>query len=393
MRKVAVLGGGPAGAFAAEKLANGGLDTILIDEKMAWEKPCGGGLTYKAYSQYPFLIDNDTPKKLVSTTCLSTDKTGAAQLTLDRPLLIYSRFELNQMLLNRAEKAGAALEKTRVLDIERREKGWMLTTRAGKLEADFCVVAMGARNPLREVGTKWAPGDTATALGYFVPTTQPHIDIQFFPQFEGYIWVFPREGHLSVGICGKGEPAQVLRTKLERYMREKGIPIEGSTFYGHVLPSLQKPAWKNNRVAGDGWMAVGDAAGLVDPVTGEGLYYAIRSGDLASKVVLADAHSAAEQPLAYERLLQHEFTEDLEFAARIAKRLFMGQFLYENVPARMIQFIRKSPTFCDLMQDLFAGTQNYMGLKKRLMDNMRGTVQEILMNLFFHRLIPRTNRA
>lgn len=393
MKRVAVLGGGPAGAFAAERLASGGLDTILFDEKMAWEKPCGGGLTYKAYSQYPFLIENETPKRLVNTTCLSTDKTGAAKLTLDRPVLIYSRFELNQMLLNRAEKAGASLEKTRVLDIERRGKGWMLTTRAGKMEADFCVVAMGARNPLREVGTKWGPGDTATALGYFVPSDQPHIDIQFFPQFEGYIWVFPREGHLSVGICGKGEPAQLLRAKLERYMHEKGIPIQGSTFYGHVLPSLQKPAWRNNRVAGDGWMAVGDAAGLVDPVTGEGLYYAIRSGDLASKVVLADEHAPADQQYAYGRLLRHEFTDDLEFAARLAKRLFMGQFLYENVPARMIQFIRRSPTFCDLMQDLFAGTQNYMGLKKRLMENMRGTVQEILMNLFFHRLLPRPNRA
>jgi choline dehydrogenase-like flavoprotein len=61
MRKVAVLGGGPAGAFAAEKLARAGLETILLDEKLAWEKPCGGGITYKAYERYPFLRDNDTP--------------------------------------------------------------------------------------------------------------------------------------------------------------------------------------------------------------------------------------------------------------------------------------------------------------------------------------------
>src|SRR5512136_1028725 len=65
MKTVAVLGGGPAGAFAAERLAEAGLATILFDEKLAWEKPCGGGLTYKAYSEYPFLIHNDTPKKLI----------------------------------------------------------------------------------------------------------------------------------------------------------------------------------------------------------------------------------------------------------------------------------------------------------------------------------------
>src|SRR5262249_29884262 len=57
MKRVAVLGGGPAGAFAAERLANAGVNTVVIDEKLAWEKPCGGGLTYKAWSQYPFLIE------------------------------------------------------------------------------------------------------------------------------------------------------------------------------------------------------------------------------------------------------------------------------------------------------------------------------------------------
>src|SRR3954449_6128974 len=102
MKRVAVLGGGPAGAFAAERLASAGLDTIVLDEKLAWEKPCGGGLTYKAYSQYPFLIDNDTPKKFVTQTHIATAKVGSASLSLRKPLLIYSRYELNKMLLDRA---------------------------------------------------------------------------------------------------------------------------------------------------------------------------------------------------------------------------------------------------------------------------------------------------
>src|ERR1035437_2157433 len=63
MKRVAILGGGPAGAFAAEKLASAGLGVVLMDEKLAWEKPCGGALTHKAYSQYPFLIENSTPKR------------------------------------------------------------------------------------------------------------------------------------------------------------------------------------------------------------------------------------------------------------------------------------------------------------------------------------------
>ena len=55
MRTVAVLGGGPAGAMAACQVVAAGARAILFDEKMAWEKPCGGGVTYKAYKQYPFL--------------------------------------------------------------------------------------------------------------------------------------------------------------------------------------------------------------------------------------------------------------------------------------------------------------------------------------------------
>ena len=114
------------------------------------------------------------------------------------------------------------------------------------------------------------------------------IDIQFLPNLEGYIWVFPRCGHLSVGICGKGEPAQSLRKRLEAYMIEKGISWKDGAFYSHLLPSLETASWKRNRVAGEGWMAVGDAAGLVDPITGEGLYYAIRSADLAAKALLSE---------------------------------------------------------------------------------------------------------
>lgn len=386
MKRVAVLGGGPAGAFAAARLASSGLDTVLLDEKLAWEKPCGGGLTFKAYNQYPFLIENDTPKKIVTRTYLSSEKAGSACLDLTRPLVIYSRFDLNSMILQRAERAGAALEKVRVTGMERNGSKWLLRTKAGTIDADYCVVAMGARNPLRDVGTQWSQGDTMTALGYYIPASQDHVDLQFFPQFEGYIWIFPRHGHLSAGIAGKGKPAQELRAMLERYLSDRGISLKNATYYAHVIPSLEKPNWRKNRVAGDGWLAVGDAAGLVDPVTGEGLYYAMRSADLAAQVVIDTAGEGAAAK--YRDHLWREFIEDLEIGARLSKRLFGGSFLYNDVTARMIQFMRRSPTFCHIMQDLFAGTQNYMDLKERLKESLNGTMREVLMSFYFRRVVP-----
>ncbi|HUJ51600.1 MAG TPA: NAD(P)/FAD-dependent oxidoreductase [Bryobacteraceae bacterium] len=385
MKRIAVLGGGPAGAFAAERLARAGFETRVFDEKLAWEKPCGGGLTYKAYQQYPFLIENDIPKKIVTGTRLAAPHAGTVKLDLDHPLVIYSRFELNRMLLERAGRAGALLEKTRVLAITRSAGGWHLQTRDGALEADYCIVATGARNPLRNAGTQWTAADTMSALGYYVESRQDHIDIQFLPNLEGYIWVFPRCGHLSVGICGKGEPAQALRARLERYMDQKDIPWRGANFYSHVLPALESPGWKTNRVAGDGWLAVGDAAGLVDPITGEGLYYALRSADLASQVVVDQAHAIPDKAEAYRSLLRRDFAADLEFSATLAKRVFLDRFLFNAIPTRMVEFVRRSPRFRAVVQDLFAGTQPYIGLKRRLFSNLAGTLYEVLKDLLRER--------
>ena len=69
------------------------------------------------------------------------------------------------------------------------------------------------------------------ALGYYIEGDQTHIDMQFLRALEGYIWIFPRCGHLSVGICGKGEPAASLRRRLEAYLREREIRYDDARFY------------------------------------------------------------------------------------------------------------------------------------------------------------------
>jgi flavin-dependent dehydrogenase len=393
VKRVAILGGGPAGAFAAERLASAGFEVRLFDEKLAWEKPCGGGLTYKAYSQYPFLIENSTPKRIVAETAMAAPKAGEVRMKLAHPLAIYSRFDLNAMLLERARQCGAAIERARVLEISRHGAGWRLRTSAGAGEADFCIVATGARNPLRSVGSELRGRDAMTALGYYVPGDQARIDLQFLPGLEGYVWVFPRCGHLSVGICGKGEPASRLRQRLEIYMAEKGLSPKHARFYSHLLPSLDAASWRGNRVAGEGWIAVGDAAGLVDPITGEGIYYAMRSADLASRALRSEAHSAAEKPAYYRQLLRSDFMDDLEVGARLARRFFLGRFLCGGVPARMIEFMRRSPRFSAIVQDLFSGRQPYLGLKRRLIENLGGSLYDVGMSLGFGRPSPRRATA
>jgi flavin-dependent dehydrogenase len=286
-------------------------------------------------------------------------------------------------LLERAEQAGAQVEKTRVLEVSRGGEKWRLKTRNGTLEADYCILATGARNGLRHLGTQWSPADTMHALGYFAPHHQEHVDIQFLPNLQGYIWVFPRCGHVSVGIGGKGESAQSMRARLERYMDERGIPYKGAPFFAHMLPSLDVDRWKANRVAGEGWFAAGDAAGLVDPLTGEGLYYALRSAELATQTLLDESQPLAEKAGAYASLLYRDFGQELEYGASLSERVFLGKFLFETIPTRTVQFTRRSARFRGIVDDLIAGTQSYLGLKSRLLGDLRNTVGEVAANRLF----------
>ncbi len=388
MKTVAVLGGGPAGSHTAERLARAGLRTVLLDEKLAWEKPCGGGITYKAYEKYAYAADNSVPKQPVHDCYITAPKAGRVKLSMERPLLIYARRDLNRLLLDRAAAAGAQIEKTRVLGADRKERGWSIRTAQGAIEADYCVLATGARNPLRQMGTQYTAADTMYALGYYVPAHRDTVDIAFLDGLEGYIWVFPRHDHLSVGICGKGESAAVLRLRLEHYMREHSLPIEGSTFYAHMLPALESPGWRRNRVSGDGWLAVGDAGGLVDPITGEGLYYALRSSDLASQVILNESVAPEAKGSFYHQTINADFMDDLAFGASLARRVFLRKFpIVGSAPDAMVHLVRRSQKFQHVMQDLFAGTQPYLELKERLTRNLSGGLQEVLLNFFLNRMV------
>jgi geranylgeranyl reductase family protein len=387
MKQVAVIGGGPAGAIAAERIAAAGGRAILFDEKLAWEKPCGGGVTFKAAQQFPFLTADHSRYASIAKTRLEADGVGGATLSLTQPLLIFSRKVFNGLLLERAARAGADLECARILSAERSASGWSLQTRTSKFKADFLLLASGARNNLRHLGTQFAPEDAMIALGYFIPASRHHIDLRFFSRFEGYIWIFPRNGHLSAGICGKGESAAQLRTRLETYLTHQGIDFRHGTFYAHALPALASSSWPQNRIAGPGWLAAGDAAGLVDPVTGEGIYYAMRSGEIAGNLLANPAHTLEDLPHLYRQSLQSEFLAELSYAATLSSRLFLGTFLQGSNTARLVQFLRRSPRIHGLLQELFAGTLGYFELRRRVKSSLKGTLAEIALNLFLRRII------
>ena len=117
MKEIVIVGGGPAGALCGERLATAGFQVTIFDERLAWEKPCGGGLTHKAIETYPFLLDTPHPKKLVRTAELISSRGHRARFEMSHPIVIYSRKILNGLLLERAEAAGCTAICARVTSV------------------------------------------------------------------------------------------------------------------------------------------------------------------------------------------------------------------------------------------------------------------------------------
>ena len=382
MRDIAIVGGGPAGSLCGEKLAQAGYQVTIFDERLAWEKPCGGGLTHKAIETYPFLLDSPHPKKIVRQMEVISSCDRRVRFEMHRPIVIYARKVLNGLLLDRASAAGCRVLRARVTSVETSGKKVRLTASGEEREADFVVLASGARNQLLPETTRLTSHDLEVTLGYFVPTEEDLIKIKFLREFEGYIWSFPRADHLSVGICAKMGQAssQELKQRLDQFAAEEKIPIDSGKFYSHVLPSPQAQTIRGRRIFGRNWAMVGDAAACVDPITGEGLYYALRSGDLCAQSMIGQ--NVAEYP---ERL-RAAFSADLEFAANLARRLFRGNILGGAITTRIVQLLKYSPAARDLICDVFSGSQDYRGLKQRLWSQLGITISEFTRHL----LVPRT---
>ncbi|HYA25938.1 MAG TPA: NAD(P)/FAD-dependent oxidoreductase [Terriglobales bacterium] len=374
---IAIVGGGPAGALAAAQLAQGGRAVILFDEKLAWEKPCGGGVTHKALANWPFLANANVERNWVNECELIAPSGRHVSFRLEQPIAIFCRRVLNGLLLERAREAGAEIVRDRIVHIERHGGGWHVQSNHSSWEADYVILAAGARHSFRkQFSQPFAPEDLMVTAGYYIRGQSHVMQIQFLHHLHGYIWIFPRADHFSAGICGKmhSRSTAEFRKLLEQALEKQGLEYRGAQFYSHVLPSPRLETLRDTPVDGDGWAMIGDAAGFVDPITGEGLYYAMRSAELLARALLAD------QPESYPELLREDFLPELELAAKMADRFYTGRWMGDTVLERTIQFTASSSSFRLLMSDMFAGTQSYRDLRWRLYRTLPRMLAEGLAN-------------
>src|SRR5579863_2538794 len=386
IRQIAILGGGPAGSICGERLSREGFSVTIYDEHLAWEKPCGGGLTQKALAAFPFLLSSPAPKKPVSNVELIASDGERARFKLDWPIVIYARKVLNGLLLDRAADSGCEIVQARVTALDVEGPGARLEAGGGWHQADFVVIAAGARNALLPQAQSLTPEDLELTLGYYIPGESDLLKVKFVRGLQGYLWSFPRLGHLSVGICasmGK-HVSRELRSLLNQFIKEEKLDTAGAELYSHILPSPRRRTLQERSVVGKNWALVGDAAAWVDPVTGEGIYYAMRSGEILAEALIEG------NPQEYPARVQQAFRQELELAAKLSPFFYNGKFLGGAVTTRMIAFARHSPTFRQMLADVFAGSQSYRTLKARLWGQLGVTLAETAGSLLRKRTSAQT---
>jgi geranylgeranyl reductase family protein len=386
---VIVVGGGPAGATAAITLAARGVRTLVLDRKtFPRDKPCGGGVRFGLLRRFPALADYlraAVPLHEIRRVHMESPSGAAVVAELDEPLyLTFRRLEFDAALLERARTLGAeVVEGARVVEVDRTGTDVTVRTIDGRAFTASLVIGADGVNSVvaRQTGLSDGFGDDALAIDTMEETpltelavTDPDtIYVAYgYRGWPGYGYVFPKSQHVDAGVgfllsffkrALDGPPFDHHRRFLEE-ARAKGV-VRGvsnpANFKAYRLP-LGGPL---ARTAADRVLVCGDAGGFVNGYTGEGIFYAMVTGEHAGRTA-ADAVAAgtagAAALAAYERRWRTEIGEELRDSVRIQRRLFANPALADAI----IGAAASDPKLCRLFARVALGDESLRRRKVEL---------------------------
>ena len=273
---VAIVGGGPAGSTAAYRLARAGARVLLIDKAtFPRDKPCGGGVTLRAARLLPFSLDPVVEDRVDRLECRLRYRHRFVRRARAPLALMTQRRRLDHFLLQKAADAGAEVREGVIVD-------------ARELDARIVIGADGCNG----TSAKQLGLDIDVVHGVALEANYPHdpryagaMVLEIAVIKGGYGWIFPKGDHLNVGVGGNESEGPRLRAELRRMCEAYGVDPDAATeTRGYRLP-LRKPS--SILVRGNA-AVIGDAAGLVDPFSGDGMYEAFLSAKLVTEAILAN---------------------------------------------------------------------------------------------------------
>ena len=345
MYDVIVVGAGIGGAAAAYFLGRTDQQVLVLEkEALPRYKACGGAVPKSVFRRFPFSFDEVVESEITAVRFSYSGRREIAFHLSAKPVAMVMRDRFDAFVLSQA-RAEVRDSTTVVGVVEERDKVWVGTGDGQELAARYLIGADGANSivaralGLRQRKVLGAAIEAEVQVdGWTLVEYAQTALFEFGAVPGGYLWIFPKKEHLSVGIAVFGKSRTDLRSILRREMTRFGIRLDSTPLHAHPLPVH----WHHERLATERTLLVGDATGLVDPFLGEGIRYAVRSARLAAEAM------AKDEVKAYMSGVQQEIGADLRWARWLA-RLFYGLprlcfFLGMRNP-RMVQ------TFVDMLDE------------------------------------------
>lgn len=367
--KIAVVGAGPAGSFCAYHLARGGADVTLFDRfPEAWEKPCGGGVPPKVRERFAEVAAFDGEKRPVEFGNFISPRGKAVRLQSGRPMWIISRKIFDGYLRQKAMAAGATFTPGVIKGVARENRQFRLDGPSDRV-FDFIVGADGPRSVVRRDLLGPIPARLLSlTVGYFLEAREDEAISWFLPQ-PGYVWAFPRTDHLCLG-GGTSDPTLDVWEHVERVRTQRFPAAKILKKWAAPIPFINEPEFFDQPVGGDGFAVIGDAAGHVDALTGEGILYALWGGEILARCLLEG------RPAVFAERWREEFGGELAKSAGLSAKFYNPQTL-----ERVFGLAVRSGTMRRFLMDIMTDQPSYLSTGRMFLQRLPRIGWEVLRSL------------